>query len=410
MKSKLLSHSLIALFVILTLGVTVWSWVLIDPNFTLINHADWTQFRAIAISIGYFQRQWSANVYVTLILLLSIVSYGIVRWYKGPIVPLLIFIGIVAGLCSYPALSHDLFNYIFDARILTHYHVNPYLYKALDFPGDSMLRFMHWVHRTYPYGPTYLLISLIPSALGLGIFSMTFFLFKAMHVIFFIIAGWLLSKHERTTALLFITSPLIIVEGLINSHNDFIALSLGIVGVYVLQKRKNLFAFIVFLTSGLVKFISSPILILSIQDAVSRLIKVTPSVKDANPFHRRLLTIFSRSWVYKSVQPWHLAFGGVVTLLIYLGVKQEIHPWYFLNLFLFLPFAPKVLEKCTIFFTGLLLSYYPYVVGGEWGQGGDVGVKRKIILWGFLVNSVVLVSLWIWQSISSWRRGRNIMQ
>ena len=57
---------------------------------------------------------------------------------------------------SYVAFSYDLFNYIFDAKIITFYHQNPYFHKALDYPGDPMLSFMRWTHRVYPYGPIWL--------------------------------------------------------------------------------------------------------------------------------------------------------------------------------------------------------------------------------------------------------------
>lgn len=383
MKSTFLQYCLIGLFLLLTVGITAWSWVLVDPNFTLVNHADWTKFRAFAISIGYFQRQYSANIYLLLILAFTISSFLIVKWYKGPVLPLLIAVGIIAGLLSYPALSHDLFNYIFDARIVTHYHANPYLHKALDFPADHMLRFMHWVHRTYPYGPTYLLISLIPSALGLGIFSLTFFLFKGMHVVLFVVAGWLLYKMNRKASLIFMTSPLIIIEGLINSHNDFIALALGIIGIYLLQNKRTIFALFIFITSGLVKFIALPITVLIVSETTMK----------------RVTKLSWTNYFLKNIQTWHIALAGILTLLAYLISRQEIQPWYFLNLLIFLPFAPGLFEKFTIAFTGLLVSYYPYVLGGEWGQGGDVGVKRSIITFSFLLNLVILLMLFVYKRL-----------
>ncbi len=404
MKSRIFNYSIAGAFIVLVFGISIWSWVLVDTNFTLVTHADWTRFRELAVSVGYFQRQWSANAYTLLILMLTLVSVSIVRWYKGPVVPLLVFVGLVCGILSYPALSHDLFNYIFDARIITHYHANPYLHSALDFPADPMLRFMHWVHRSYPYGPTYLLISLVPSILGMGVFSLTFLLFKTMHVVLFVISGYMLHKMDSRAGLIFISSPLIIVEGLINTHNDFVALALAIIGIYVLQKKRSILASIIFLISGLIKFISLPIMILSIRDIFltqHKVVGVTHrahSTSACHPEHD------SGSRLFGGVQPWHIAFGGIAILIVYLLTRQEIQPWYFLNFFIFLPFAPHLFEKFTIFFTGLLLSYYPYVVGGEWGQGGDVGVKRSIIVWGVILNGVVLASIWIRQKFQSHKR------
>lgn len=381
MKSRSFYFVILGAFAFLLMGMSLWSWVLVDTNFTLIAHADWTRFRELAISIGYFQRQWSVHAYTFLILMLTLVSICIVRRYRGSVVPLLVVVGLVCGLLSYPALSHDLFNYIFDARIVTHYHANPYLHSALDFPADPMLRFMHWVHRTYPYGPTYLLISLVPSFLGMGVFSLTFLLFKTMHVVFFVIAGYLLYKMNKKAGLIFASSPLIIVEGLINTHNDFIALALGIIGLYVIHVyKKRWIGLLVFLTSGLIKYLTLPTILLSL----------------LGKRHGMVWQI--RTETHEAViQTWHLVLVCMIGLLMFPILRQEIQPWYFLNLFVLLPFAPYLFEKLTIFFTGLLLSYYPYVVGGEWGQGGDVGTKRTIILWGCLLNIIVLCAIWISQ-------------
>ena len=384
-------YALVGLFLLLVGGISAWSWVLVDPNFTLVKHADWSNFREFAVSIGYFQRQWSANVYTMLIVSLTAFSYCIIKWYKGPILPLLVSVGIVGGLLSYPALSHDLFNYIFDARIVTYYHANPYIHRALDFPADPMLRFMHWVHRTYPYGPTYLLISLIPSALGSGVFSLTFFLFKGMHVMLFIITGWVLLQLDRKAALILITSPLIIIEGLINTHNDFVALSLAIIGIYFLQNKRKHSAIVAFVVSGLIKYISLPILILSLKESFSKYTTVVNDARNTHFVHQCHPELDSGSRLFGCVQPWHIALTGILTFLVYLISRQEIQPWYFLNLFIFLPFAPGVFQKFTIASTGLLLSYYPYVLGGEWGQGGDVGMKRSIILYSLCLNIILLL-------------------
>jgi hypothetical protein len=222
-----------------------------------------------------------------------------------------------------------------------------------------------------------------------------------MHVVLFIITGWVLLQLDRKAALIFITSPLIIIEGLINTHNDFVALSLAIIGIYLLQNKRKYSAIVVFVVSGLIKYISLPILILSLKESFS---KYTPVVSDARNTHfvhqchpelaspRRSpqRSRDSGSRLFGFVQPWHIALTGILALLVYLISRQEIQPWYFLNLFIFLPFAPDVFQKFTIASTGLLLSYYPYVLGGEWGQGGDVGMKRSIILYSLLLNVSVL--------------------
>jgi hypothetical protein len=211
-----------------------------------------------------------------------------------------------------------------------------------------------------------------------------------MHVVLFIITGWVLLQLDRKAALIFITSPLIIVEGLINTHNDFVALSLAIIGIYLLQNKRKYSAIVVFVVSGLIKYISLPILILSLKESFSKYTPVVSDARNTHFVHQCHPELDSGSRLFGFVQPWHIALTGILALLVYLISRQEIQPWYFLNLFIFLPFAPDVFQKFTIASTGLLLSYYPYVLGGEWGRGGDVGMKRSIILYSLLLNVSVL--------------------
>ncbi|MFS8160257.1 MAG: hypothetical protein ACMG6E_08635, partial [Candidatus Roizmanbacteria bacterium] len=101
------------------------------------------------------------------------------------------------SIVMYPLLSKDFFNYLFDAKILTFYHQNPYLHKALDYPLDPWLRFMNWTHRVYPYGPAFLPITLIPSFLSFGKLIINFALFKALFALAYIHSTYLLTKMDR---------------------------------------------------------------------------------------------------------------------------------------------------------------------------------------------------------------------
>ncbi|MDO8515495.1 MAG: hypothetical protein Q7S14_03265, partial [bacterium] len=145
--------------------LSIYSYSQIDLNLTLLQTPWFLQFKETMINLGYYNRPLSTLAFIILVLLLYILK------------PKKIILAI-GGLClislfSYPFLSHDFFNYIFDARIITTYHLNPYFYKALDFPADDWIRFMQWTHRTYPYGPVWLIVTLIPSFLGFSKFILT---------------------------------------------------------------------------------------------------------------------------------------------------------------------------------------------------------------------------------------------
>jgi len=298
----------------------------------------------------------STSAYILIILLLFY-FYCYFKNKKNLSLRLAFFIGILT-LFSYPFLSHDFFNYLFDAKILTFYGKNPYQFSALDFPNDLWTRFMHWTHRTYPYGPIFLLITSIPSFLSLGKFFFAFFLFKLTWFLFYFLMVRFAYQVNKKWSLILATHPLIIIEGLINNHNDLIALSLAVLAVYFLLKNRDRFlSLIFFIFSGGIKYISLPLVLL-----VS---------------HKKILKIFSL----------------ILTLILifYLSFFSEIQPWYFLIIFILYPFFSFLLEKMDLFFIGLLLSYYPYLRFGGWDTIEKINQKHIIILIFFGLNIIYLI-------------------
>ncbi|MDP3974494.1 MAG: hypothetical protein Q8P65_00715 [bacterium] len=309
------------------------------------------------VYLGYYQRGISSSIYIIIICLLFYFHYFFIRRYKT-INLFILTLGIVLTLiASYPFLSHDFFNYLFDAKILTVYGKNPYLYKALDFPKDPWLIFMHWTHRTYPYGPFFLGFSLIPSFLSFGKLILNFIFFKFMFAGFYILGVYFLNKINKKYALFFATSPLILVEGLINNHNDFIALSLGLTGIYFLLKNKKIYSYLFFILSSGIKYITIPIVFIS---------------KNISAFTNKVV------------------FSAMILILLYLSIFFEIQPWYFLALFLFMTFFYNLVSKLNIFFAGLLFSYFPFIAYGDWGMGSNLKIKHSIIVIFFIINIIYL--------------------
>ncbi|MFH0773507.1 MAG: hypothetical protein V1922_04315 [bacterium] len=339
---------------VILLVTGVYSYFLIDPNITFFQNSYWVLFRDWAVYLGYYRRDISWIVYLTLLILLFIFHFILLKKFKQYSVLRIAGLITLIGCISYPFLSHDLFNYLFDARILTHYGLNPYTHMALDFQKDLWTRFMHWTHRTYPYGPTFLPLTLIPSFLGWGKFSITFFLYKLMNGVLYFLAVYFLNKKNKREALFFATHPLIVIEGLINGHNDMIAVSLGLIGIYLFEKKYDVRSRIFFLISAGIKYITVPLLLFFVGTRV---------LKKVNLRYRHLVL---------------LAFILQVFLIVYLCYKMEIQPWYFLSLFVYIPYFLQFIEKLNILFFGLLISYYPFIRFGDW-TAKTVALKREIV-------------------------------
>lgn len=367
---------IIALYII-TLGIfSVYSYALLDPNITFFNHPAWTTFREAMVQIGYHNRPLSFSVYFILILLLFFLHHSFVRNYKKhPALRIAVITGILL-LCSYPFLSHDFFNYMFDAKIITHYGENPYLMKPMDFPDDPWLRFMHWTHRTYPYGPVFLVISLIPALFGLGTFLLHYAFLKVMIIGFYIGMIYLIQKIDSQKALEFATHPFILVEGLINGHNDFIALALGVYGFYFIWRAKEpniIHLFQTYTKKGMLKYLKS-------SDIFGRLMMILSAG----------IKYISLPYVFMTKEKesiWNKgSFLLTVGLIGYLAITREIQPWYIFHLFLFALLWKDIIQQWQIFLMGLLLSYFPFIYLGGWADGFHVQIKHGIIISFFILN------------------------
>lgn len=362
---------IVALYGLILFILGIYAFWLIDPNITFFQNNYWVQFRNWAVYLGYYRRDISWIVYLILLLFLFVFHFFLLKKFRQ--YSAIRIAGLIAllGCVSYPFLSHDLFNYLFDARILTHYGLNPYTHTALDFQKDLWTRFMHWTHRSYPYGPTFLPITLIPSFLGWGKFSLTFFLYKLMNGALYFIAVYLLNKKNKREALFFATHPLIIIEGIINGHNDLIGVSLGLIGVYLLERKYNIWSRVLFLLSVGIKYVTLPIF-----------------------FIGSLPVILSGAKNLTKRYEIKLLFCGQIIIILYLCFKMEIQPWYFLSLFVFLPYFPQFIEELNILFFGLLLSYYPFIRFGDW-TAQKVFMKREIIFVAVFIQALYFLFLFL---------------
>lgn len=321
------------LYGILLVALSLYSYALVDPNITFFKSDIWTGFRNTMFQLGYFQRSWSTVIYILITLLLFVFHIRFLKRYNTHSA---LKISVITGficLFAYPFVSHDLFNYIFDARILMYYHQNPYTHSAMHFPADHMTRFMHWTHRNYAYGPTFLAITAIPSFLSFGKFILNFFLFKALFVSSYVAAVYFLSKWKKEWAMFYATHPLVIIDGLVNAHNDILAVSMGLIGLYYIFHKAEVKGRMVLLISGLIKFTTLPVMIFT---------------KNKDDLYTKI------------------GFAGIAAVMFYLTFMRTVQPWYFLIPFVLIPYFFGYLKRLQIFYAGVLLSYTGFVATGEW--------------------------------------------
>jgi hypothetical protein len=357
------SKYLFIFYAFILFALFLYSFTQVDLGLALTRFPAIFSIQRIFQSVGYFNRPLSALLYFIVLLSLficyAVLLYGVDKnKINRKTVWKLIIISAVVLAFTYNAFSYDLFNYIFDAKIFTYYGQNPYVHKALDFPKDPMLGFMHWTHRTYPYGPVWLGLTIPLSYLGFNYFLVTFFLFKLLAAASFLGAVYFLekimSKINANNSLLsvaaFALNPLVLVESLVSGHLDIVMVFFSMVSFYFLISKKYFYA-------GL-------LLILSI------------GVKYATVFlFPVFLAIITMQYMKEKI-PWRMfIFTAIACLFIsVIAASQQsgnFQPWYLLTL---LPFAAIISNSLYVILPvgiisfAALLTYLPFLYTGNWNN------------------------------------------
>ncbi len=362
----------------------LYSYTQIDLSLTFSRWSVWQVIEKFFQYIGYFERPLSTALYSSLLLILFgfyavFIRFAQLNRLKMSFFWKLILVTSVILFLSYNAFSYDFFNYIFDARIFTHYHLNPYFYKALDFPTDPMLSFMHWTHRVYPYGPIWLLATIPLSYLGLQFFLPTFFLFKFFTIGCFLAALYFLDKTLALVApkdrivgfVLFAFNPLVLIESLVSGHNDMFMMFLAICAFYLLAKKRYLRALILLLLSIGVKF--------------------------ATAF---LLPVFLYVWWAQSAGKkfsWRIIFAcsvGLMSIAVFLAAfRTTFQPWYILFALPFGAFLGKkyyIILPTVVLSFFLLLEYTPYLYTGNWNPPIP-SILQGLTMSGIMFSLIVVI-------------------
>lgn len=267
---------------------------------------------------------------------------------------LLIGLGVAILLfsLSYPFLSHDSFTYLFSAKMVWQYRVNPYLVSPKEFVNsDLWVSFVHNIDNTYAYGPVYLIYSLIPMLLLSGSrFIANFYGAKLMNAVVFSLCGFLLLKmgqSKRKVLSLWFFNPLLIIELLANSHNELTMIFFFFVAIYFLSSgnkkafRKNtIYSLLFFLMSVGIKYVSiiaAPIL-----------------------------------FIKKRYRGLFLKFLSLALILFLQFTTRTVQPWYYAWLYMFLPLVDLTnLSLIALYIINVLIlieGYYLFIKIGLWGD------------------------------------------
>ena len=385
LKTIVQSSKLIATGYIFTIILLFfYSFTQVDLGLTLTRHPVFLPYQKFFQYIGYFNRPLSTYLFVAIFFFLLVFYFLILRFtYQKKVMSSLfwkiILLTSAILLFSYNAFSYDLFNYIFDAKIITYYGQNPYQHKALDYPQDPMLSFMHWTHRLYPYGPIWLLITVPFSYIGLQFFLPTFLLFKLLIIGSFIgtvhyiekISQKLFPSDSMFNTIFFALNPLVIIESLVSAHNDIVMMFFAMMATYLLIEKKYALSFLVLLLSVGIKF------------STLFLVPIFLYVLILN--YKKKSVDWERIFVVESIV--------MIIAVIFSSARTELQPWYFLWV---VPFAAFISRKKLLFiptsiFSFILLAYYvPFLYSGNWDPPIP-SIKNWLLIFGMLFSGYLII-------------------
>jgi len=384
--------------------LTVFSYAYVDLNLTLSQNPQSLFFVKLMQQLGYYHRPQATLIYLSWIgIAFSFFIFNLWSLYKNKIGLGYLKISAITNtlilILAYPFLSSDLFNYLFDAKLILNYQASPYTYRPLDFPNDEWLRFMRWVHRLSPYGPLWLGMSIIPAFLGFGKFILNFLTFKIFIASFHLINTYLIFlilkrinlKIAAFGTAFYALNPLFLIEGVANAHNDVVLATFMLGSLHFFAMGKNLRSFLILLAGVLIKYIpilNLPWLLLAILNP-----KIPNCVKMVDKKHSiirliilNLVTMAIFTYVYSS-------FRITVPFVSSGATQVQFQPWY---LFWTLPFVALLPSMGLMMISialsvGASLRYLPYLYYGDWDHEGTLLFMELAILIPLLLLSATYV-------------------
>jgi len=403
------------LYALLLTSFAFFSYGLTAPNLVLTAWAPYWNFQTWMWATFFNQRQVLTQTYLLLLTGLFIIyswlwyrsqKYAVtfrslatrfMPWWIALLIPL--FLG-------YNALSFDIFNYIFNARMIVLYQVSPYHNVALDFPLDNWTRFMHNIHTFSPYGYGWTSLSLLPYMIGMGKFLPTWLVFKAFSCVSLLLL-WVATTFRfwsqkaelipLAPLILVFLNPLILLEFGLTGHNDLWMMAPAVASLWLVSIRNSKYRW--------------PVLALSLALlAFSISIKIATIVLIPIWLILLITSVLPESDLSSAIRKfWPVAASLALLSLLTTARSQYFHPWYLSWVIVWLPFYPtstanrslklsvsfiKLLIICFSFTS--LLRYVPWLLTGEYPDW--VIFQQRLITWAAVpLSTVIFLGNLIWE-------------
>ncbi|NOY15167.1 MAG: hypothetical protein GXP43_03025 [bacterium] len=361
--------------------ILVFSFTFIDPNLIFFaNIAPLVDIQHFLFSFGRDHAVLNGLIFSLLLILWYPWVKSLLKLRLKTIIIVSLIIS-AFGIVTYPAFSHDLFNYIFNAKILTIYHQNPAQVSPFSFVNqDDWVRFMHNTKAISPYGLAwryisavgfYLFYSISPSFLSafIGLKLVNFISFWIAFYFIYLCLKLLQIKDIKTRLTFFLLNPLILWEGLYMAHNDMLMATFAIISFYFLVKAKQ---------AGQPSAKQTNLLLTAFFLALSIATKYATIV---------LIPVY----IWYLIKP-KLDISLYATLALFLTAFARwpwLHSWYFIwpISFFVLNKNLKIIKFFWIFSFFLMIRYLPFAIQRSWSL---YHFREVILLLGIPISIAII--------------------
>lgn len=344
------------LYWVLLAVLGIFSYGFIDLNLHLSTNQLFMNLQRPLSALAYHQRPLATGIFV--IFLLSLFAFYLIflqktdelfpSWQKLRNVLLVTALLLVL---SFPALTYDIFNYIMTAKVAFTYHENPYVVMPIEIPNDPNLAFTRAANKLALYGPVWIALTAVPHYLGMGDIWKTIVAFKLMNAVVYIGFCYFIYRVTKklTNVIFFALNPLVLIEILMNGHNDIYMMALALLGLFLWYQKR-----FVQKAGGIILL------------AASWFVKGATLVLAPLMVFRRIS--FERMLIYAYV------FLAAVFFIV-APVREELYPWYAVWLIMTASLLPLKTHRYIFGFTIVLsfaleLRALPYMWMGYYGGPG----------------------------------------
>ena len=260
---KLLKKNILkVLYLISALLLALPSYLFIIKNKTLLDEQ--FEFKYLLIN---GKENLQAIAYLSAITLMIVIYLLILKYRRrifGGLKDILTFVFIISCVLVFtiPFFSHDVVYYMGVGRLNSKYQQNPYYVSLkeyvenapdnVDLKEDTVLEcgYKHfWSRETVVYGPTWTIICAALSLISFGNVDVCLLIFKIANLIIHIINCYIIYKlsKRKLHVLIYGLNPFILLESIINVHNDIFMIFFILLVFYELLKKKSIIKSILFL-------------------------------------------------------------------------------------------------------------------------------------------------------------------